>query len=65
MKKVLGKKTRVQEGTLMAFACNCMSECQSYAYCSCTNTVLDSNDNASKMGKLVSTALSGSNYLWG
>lgn len=65
MKKTLGKKTHVQDGTMMAFACDCISECQAYAYCSCADPSLNKNDNASKMGKLVSTALSGSNYLWG
>ena len=29
MKKQLGKKAHVQEGTMTAFACDCISVCQS------------------------------------
>ena len=65
MKKQLGKKAHVQEGTMTAFACDCISVCQSSAFCNCTSAATQSNTYAASMGKIVATALSGSNYMWG
>lgn len=63
--KQLGKKAHVQEGTMTAFACDCISVCQSSAFCNCTSAATQSNTYAASMGKIVATALSGSNYMWG
>lgn len=65
MKKSLGKKAHAQNGTMTAFACDCISVCQSSAYCTCSDTTMYSNGQVSNMGKIVATALSGSNALWG
>lgn len=43
MKKQLGKKAHVQEGTMTAFACDCISVCQSSAFCNCTSAATQSN----------------------
>ncbi|MDD3415192.1 MAG: CLI_3235 family bacteriocin precursor [Lachnospiraceae bacterium] len=65
MRKVLGKKNASQSGTVVAFACDCISVCQSSAFCNCTTTAAQSNTYATSMGKIVATALSGSNFMWG
>ena len=50
MKKQLGKKAHVQEGTMTAFACDCISVCQSSAFCNCTSAATQSNTYAASMG---------------
>ena len=40
MKKQLGKKAHVQEGTMTAFACDCIYVCQSSAFCNCTSAAV-------------------------
>lgn len=52
MKKQLGKKAHVQEGTMTAFACDCISVCQSSAFCNCTSAATQSNTYAASMGKI-------------
>ena len=41
------------------------SVCQSSAFCNCTSAATQSNTYAASMGKIVATALSSSNYMWG
>lgn len=63
--KKLGKKDRMQNGTLVAFSCDCISTCQSYAVCDCSSNPANwTNNNAASMGKIVASALSGG-YFFG
>lgn len=43
--KALGKKKTAQNGTLVAFACDCISVCKSLASCNCATdiTMRDTN----------------------
>ena len=64
--KKLGKKTCGQNGTMTAFACDCMTICRANTDCAtyCSST-LEASGFYTPYGRLVSTALSGSNFLWG
>lgn len=61
--KALGKKKTVQNGTLVAFACDCISVCKSLASCNCATdiTMRDTNSTTS-FGKIVSKTMSGENW---
>lgn len=63
----LGKKASSQNGTMTAFACDCMSICASYANCTqyCTSGTAFESGYYTSYGKLVANSLSGSNFLWG
>ena len=37
--KALGKKKTAQNGTLVAFACDCISVCKSLASCNCATDI--------------------------
>ena len=54
----LGKKERMQNGTMMAFSCDCIATCSTVP-CNCASATTDDNTNVSNMGKVVATALSG------
>ena len=60
MKKVLGKKNSMQDGTLVAFAnCSCDSSC-SLLGCSCTSDETPSSTlKLQNYSKLLATAISG------
>ena len=57
MKKQLGKKAHVQEGTMTAFACDCISVCQSSAFCNCTSAATQSNTYAASLWQLLCQVL--------
>lgn len=54
----LGKKERMQNGTMMAFSCDCIATCDSVP-CNCVPPTTMANTDAANMGKVVATALSG------
>ena len=60
MKKKLGKKASMQDGTLVAFSsCSCDSSC-SMLGCSCTSKTAASNTlNLQNYSKLLSKAITG------
>lgn len=61
MKKALGKKNSVQDGTLVAFAtCSCSSRC-SILGCNCTiSDTADNTLNLQNYSKALVVAISGS-----
>jgi putative bacteriocin precursor len=60
MKKKLGKKASMQDGTLVAFSsCSCDSSCRMLG-CSCTSKTAASNTlNLQNYSKLLSKAITG------
>ncbi len=56
--KKLGKKERMQNGTMMAFSCDCIATCNTVP-CNCSDFSTNANTRAANMGKVVATALSG------
>ncbi len=59
MKKALGKKAKVQDGTLVAFSCSCDSQCASIPCSNCTDTSAFSTVNLQNYSKGLTTAISG------
>lgn len=59
MKKTLGKKAKVQDGTLVAFSCSCDSQCASIPCYNCTDTSAFSTVNLQNYSKGLTTAISG------
>ena len=59
MKKALGKKAKVQDGTLVAFSCSCDSQCASIPCYNCTDTSAFSTVNLQNYSKGLTTAISG------
>ncbi len=55
MKKTLGKKNSFNDGTVMAFACDCMSVCN--IGCSCSGTTAYSTTNVQNLAKVVSSGM--------
>ena len=54
----LGKKDRMQNGTLMAFSCDCIATCNTVP-CTCSDSSTYANTMAANMGKVVASAMSG------
>ena len=54
MKKALGKKNSVSNGTVMSFACNCMTVCNIGCTCGTTDA---STTNAQNLAKVVSNGM--------
>ena len=59
MKKALGKKTKVQDGTLVAFSCSCDSQCASIPCYNCTESTASATVNLQNYSKGLTTAISG------
>ncbi|RCX12218.1 putative bacteriocin precursor [Anaerobacterium chartisolvens] len=58
-KKTLGKKTVMQDGTLVAFSCSCDSMCASIPCYNCTAKTASSTVNLQNYAKGLTTAISG------
>ncbi len=59
MKKPLGKKNSMQDGTLVAFSCSCDSSC-SILGCTCTSEETPKNTlNLQNYSKLLTKAIQG------
>ena len=59
MKKTLGKKANVQDGTLVAFSCSCDSQCASIPCYNCTASTASSTVNLQNYSKGLATAIQG------
>ncbi|TGY95304.1 putative bacteriocin precursor [Petralouisia muris] len=59
MKKSLGKKAKIQDGTLVAFACSCNSLCSSIPCYNCTTTTATNTVYLQNYSKGLTTAISG------
>lgn len=59
MKKALGKKAKIQDGTLVAFSCSCDSQCASIPCYNCTASTASSTVNLQNYSKGLTTAISG------
>lgn len=63
MKKALGKKKTLQNGTLVAYSCDCISVCKSLASCNCiTDQTLASSNSTTSFGKIVASTMSGTTW---
>lgn len=61
--KKLGKKQTAQSGTMVAFACDCISVCKSLASCNCiTDASLRDTSSTTSFGKIVAKTMSGENW---
>lgn len=63
MKKGLGKKARVQDGTLVAFSCDCTSTCATVTCYNCTIDKADNTVHLQNYSKGMSTAIQG-RWVW-
>ena len=59
MKKELRKKARVQDGTLVAFSCDCTSACSTVTCYNCTIDKADNTVHLQNYSKGMSTAIQG------
>lgn len=60
MKKTLGKKTTMKDGTMVAFAtCSCDSSCKMLGCSTCSGDTAQSTVNLQNYSKLLATAING------
>lgn len=59
MKKALGKKATMKDGTMVAFACSCDSSCKMLGCSTCSEETAQNTVNLQNYSKLLSKAISG------